>query len=142
MKKVTAAVVIIDREGNILAGHATGKPSYTGYDFPKGCVEDGEDHITTAIRELKEETGLVVSPDSLIDAGIYPHNKEKDIHIFINRVNVLPNILDLKCTSYFDAPDGRRLPEMNWFKIISKSERHLFNKVLQNKFEIIDSFNK
>ena len=35
-----------------------------------------------------------------------------------------------------------KLPEMNGFKIISKSERGMFNKVLQNKFEIIDSFNK
>ena len=30
-QKVTAAVVIIDRDGNILAGHATGKPENTGY---------------------------------------------------------------------------------------------------------------
>lgn len=142
IKKVTAAIVIIDKNGNILGCHATGKPDYTGYDFPKGCVEPGESDITTAIRELKEETGLFVSESDLIDAGVHPHNKEKDIHLFIYRVNVLPNTTTLKCTSYFELPDGRKLPEMNGFKIISKSERDMFNKVLQNKFEIIDSFNK
>ena len=141
-QKVTAAVVIIDRDGNILAGHATGKPENTGYDFPKGCVEPGEEHIAAAIRELREETGLNVVESDLIDAGIYPHNKEKDIHIFIYRTNILPDPSSLVCTSYFETPSGKRLPEMNTFKIISKPERGLFNKVLQNKFDIIDSYNE
>lgn len=141
-QKVTAAIVIIDRDGNILAGHATGKPDYTGYDFPKGCVDEGETDIAAAIRELREETGLVVSESDLIDAGVHPHNKEKDIHLFIHKVNVLPDPSSLVCTSYFETPSGKRLPEMNSFKIISKSERGLFNKVLQNKFDIIDSYNE
>lgn len=141
-QKVTAAIVIIDRDGNILAGHGTGKPDYTGYDFPKGCVEPGEEHIAAAIRELKEETGLTISESDLIDAGVHPHNREKDIHLFICKVNVLPDPSSLVCTSYFETPDGKRLPEMNSFKIISKSERGLFNKVLQNKFDIIDSYNE
>ena len=42
MKKVTAAIVIIDKYGNILGCHATGKPKGMGYDFPKGLVEEGE----------------------------------------------------------------------------------------------------
>ncbi len=142
MKKTTAAVVIIDKDGNILAGHATGKPENTGYDFPKGCVEPGEEHIAAAIRELREETGLNVIETDLIDAGTYPHNREKNIHIFICKMNVLPNTATLKCTSYFETPDGKRLPEMNGFKIISKEERGMFNKVLQNKFDIIDSYNE
>jgi len=32
--------------------------SYDHWDFPKGLVEDGEIEIESAIRELKEETGL------------------------------------------------------------------------------------
>jgi len=139
---VTAAIVIIDKEGNILGCHGTGKPSNMGYDFPKGKVEEGETDAVAALRELREETGLVLNETDLIDAGVHPHNKEKDIHIFINRVNVLPNPSNLKCTSYFETKDGKMLPEMNGYKIISKEERGMFNKVLQNKFEIIDSFNK
>lgn len=142
MKKTTAAIVMIDGMGNILGCHGTSKPENTGYDFPKGCVDEGETDIAAAIRELREETSLVVSESDLIDAGIYPHNREKNIHIFICKMNVLPNTATLKCTSYFETPDGKRLPEMNGFKIISKEERGMFNKVLQNKFDIIDSFNK
>ena len=32
--------------------------AYNNWDFPKGLVEAGEDQLSTAKRELKEETGL------------------------------------------------------------------------------------
>lgn len=150
-KKVTAAIVMIDSEGNILACHGTGKPKDSGYDFPKGEVEEGETHKAAAVRELREETDIYLDDPTrksdwnetykLIDCGIYPHNKEKDIHIFLYKTNYFPNLSTLKCTSYFEAY-GKKIPEVDGYKVISRSERDMFNKVLQNKFDIIDSFNK
>ena len=79
-KKITAAVVIIDSEGNILGCHGTGKPAGRGYDFPKGCVEEDEADIAAAIRELREETDIYLDDSyRLIDAGVHPHNKKKNI---------------------------------------------------------------
>ncbi len=141
-KKITAAVVIIDSEGNILACHGTGKPKDSGYDFPKGCVEEKEADIAAAVRELREETDIYLDDSyRLIDAGIHPHNKEKNIHLFIYKTNHFPPLEQLKCSTYFERY-GKQFPEVDSYKIISKSERGMFNKVLQNKFEIIDSFNK
>lgn len=151
-KKVTSAIVMIDNEGNILACHGTGKPKDSGYDFPKGEVEEGETHKAAAVRELREETDIYLNDpgrkstwsevDKLIDCGIYPHNKEKDIHIFLYKTNYFPDLKSLKCTTFFETNSGKKYPEVDGYKIISKSERGMFNKVLQNKFDIIDSFNK
>lgn len=142
-KRVTAAVVIIDPEGNILGCHATGRKENEGYDFPKGMVEEGEDDLSAAVRELSEETGIFLGKDKakLIDLGVFPHNKEKDIHIFLFRVRIFPPMELLKCESYFEQ-NGRKLPEVDGFRIISRENRHMFNKVLHNKFNIIDRYNE
>ncbi|MBQ3416079.1 MAG: NUDIX hydrolase [Clostridia bacterium] len=143
-KKVTAAIVIIDEAGNILGCHGTGKPKESGYDFPKGEVEAEEADISAAVRELREETDIYFLDYDicrLIDAGVHPHNKEKDIHIFIYRTNYFPDLNTLKCSTFFERY-GKKFPEVDGYRIISKSERGMFNKVLQNKFDIIDSFNK
>ena len=151
-KKITAAVVIIDKDGNILGCHGTGKPKDSGYDFPKGCVEEGETDEFAAARELKEEANIYICDfekpifwnefDRLIDCGIHPHNKEKNIHIFLYKTNSFPDLSTLTCTTFFEGKNGKKYPEIDGYKIISKEERGMFNKVLQNKFDIIDSFNK
>lgn len=143
-KLVTAAIVMIDADGNILACHATGRKMDTGWDFPKGCVDEGEDDLQAAIRELREETDIhLLDYDRarIKDLGVFPHNREKDIHIFLYQTTWFPKLEELKCTSYFEL-DGKQIPEVNAFKIISKEERYLFNKVLHNKFEIIDKYNE
>lgn len=137
MKKITAAVVMIDINGSILACHGTGKPKDYGFDFPKGEVDEGETDIDAAIRELREETGYVLSKDDLVDIGVYPHNKKKDIHLFLCKMEELPNPEDLKCDSFFEL-NGRQIPEVDFYEIISRENRNKFNMVLQNKFEIID----
>ena len=139
-KMITCAVVIINKAGDILGCHGYGKAENTGYDFPKGCADVGETDIEAALRELKEETGLVLQQDQLIDCGVYKHNKEKYIHIFMHKTENMPCIENLVCTSYFEFK-GQSFPEINGFKIISKDNRKMFNNVLQNKFIVIDNFN-
>ena len=139
-QRVTAAIVIINSKGDILGCHATGKGHSTGFDFPKGLVEPGESHITAALRELYEETNLRLGESSLIDAGVHPHNKEKDIHIFIHKTEQMPDPAALVCNSFYEL-NGKQYPECDFFEIIQKSEREKFNRVLQNKFDIIDSIN-
>ena len=140
-KLMTCAVVIINKNGDILGCHGTGKPNGEGYDFPKGCADLGESDLQAALRELKEETGIIMSNEELIDCGVYKHNKEKNIHIFLCKTDTMPMIEKLKCSSYFNF-NGNQFPEIDYYEIIPKNKRDKFNKVLQDKFKIIDSFNK
>ena len=140
MKKITAAIVIINPRGDILGCHGTGKPHNMGFDFPKGFVEPDETDMEAALRELREETSLVLDDDQLIDCGVYPHNKEKNIHLFIHRTEIIPDPNNLVCQSFFILND-KEYPECDFFEIIPKEDRNKFNKVLWNKFEIIDKFN-
>lgn len=141
MKKITAGVVIINSKGDILGCHGTGKPRESGFDFPKGLVEENETDIQGALRELREETGLVLSESDLLDCGVHKHNKEKDIHIFLHRTDKMPLIWSLECNSFFSIGE-KQYPEVDFFEIITKGNRDKFNKVLWNKFEIIDEINE
>lgn len=151
-KKITCAVVMINRAGDILGCHGFGKDIDRDYDFPKGCAEEGESDKFAAARELAEETNIYLYDpttnngynlfDKMIDCGIHHHNKEKDIHIFLYKMIGFPDIDDLKCKSFFEDENGNSHPEMDGYMIIKKNERHKFMKVLQDKFDIIDKFNK
>ena len=48
------------------------------YKFPGGGIELGESHIDTLIRETKEETGLIIKYDSIIECG-FIHEIRKSI---------------------------------------------------------------
>ncbi|GAA2064538.1 NUDIX hydrolase [Catenulispora yoronensis] len=70
---LVAAIIVHDRAAAkvllIQRGpHAKFAPNH--WDLPVGKAEKGEAITTTAIRELKEETGLIVHPAELKVAGI------------------------------------------------------------------------
>lgn len=67
-----AAVAVLDPRGRLLmqerGDDALHDPGRWGY--PGGDLEDGEDFVTAAVRELAEETGLAVAPGRLESLGV------------------------------------------------------------------------
>ena len=55
----TNLVMVYDGAGNILVQDRK-DPSWPGICFPGGHVEPGESFVASAIREVKEETGLTI----------------------------------------------------------------------------------
>lgn len=58
---------IIEKDGRLAMIHSL---KYDYYKFPGGGIEGEEDHITTLIREVKEEAGLTVISSTIREYGM------------------------------------------------------------------------
>lgn len=72
--------MIEDDQGNVLVLNKVNN-SYTGITFPGGHIEKGESYADSMIREVREETGLVIEQPMLM--GIYHWEKDEAEHIVL-----------------------------------------------------------
>lgn len=92
------------------------------WDFPKGNPEPGESHLHTAIRELEEETGLVLDSNvPMIDLGQHPYQNHRDLHMFYV---FLPSIdtKTMTCKSMVLFEGKPVFPEMDAFVVFPKEK--------------------
>lgn len=68
--ELSAGIAIIQK-GAILLGHPKGQKWYGTYSIPKGHVEEGEDLLEAAIRETKEEVGILVDMEDFVSLEPY-----------------------------------------------------------------------
>ena len=74
--ELTNMCMICDGKGNVLVQNKKNHPTWHGWNFPGGHVEKGEYVTPSVIREMKEETGLIVENPQL--CGIKEFHKMKD----------------------------------------------------------------
>jgi 8-oxo-dGTP pyrophosphatase MutT (NUDIX family) len=138
LKLISAALLLTN--GYVFLGcHSTGNKFY---DLPKGQIDEGETAIDTCIRETKEETGLLISENNLVDIGIFSYTKQKDLHIFIYQTDNLPDIEQMDCTSFFTHPYTKKpTKEVDGYlyisfdekeKYVTKSMNSVLDKVKEN----------
>ena len=65
---------IVIRDGKVLMVHSR---KYDYYKFPGGGIEAGECRIEALCREVREETGFAVLPNSIREYGMV-HRRERD----------------------------------------------------------------
>ena len=66
---------IIIRNGKVAMVHSL---QYDYYKFPGGGMEPGENQVETLIREVREESGLQVLPESVREYGLVPRKEKSD----------------------------------------------------------------
>ncbi len=97
-----AAVAVVDVFGRLLmqerGSDALHDPDTWGY--PGGDLENGEDFVSAAVRELEEETSLVVDPASLTSLGTHRFRSDScgeadEFELFAVRLDVADD--DLVC---------------------------------------------
>ena len=117
-RQTSCGVIVTDGQ-RILLGHATRSPRW---DIPKGAAERDENFVAAAVRELREETGLVALPDELVALGVHPYLRGKDLALFAWELGQLPDPKSLTCASHFALSDGTLLPEFDRFGLFPWDE--------------------
>ncbi|WP_025562831.1 NUDIX hydrolase [Psychromonas sp. SP041] len=117
-KKLSCGIVFVNSKSQVLMLHPMDQRHW---DIPKGTKNTEETESEAAIRETREETGIVVDPSALLDLSWFEYNKYKDLWLFITK---MPDIeLDqLYCTSFFTNEDGKEGPEADSFELVDLSE--------------------
>jgi ADP-ribose pyrophosphatase YjhB (NUDIX family) len=122
---LTAGVAII-YNNKILLVHPTNGSWKTGScGIPKGRLEPGEDPIHGALRELREETGIVLAPSQLnplMESIEFDGNKKKKVlYYFLCEIQ---DLSEIGLISERVPKDQLQLEEVDWAKFVSPKEAY------------------
>ena len=79
MTKATSCGGVVIFRGKILLLYKNYRNKYEGWVLPKGTVESGEEFKETALREVKEETGVDASIVKYVGKSQYSFNTSQDV---------------------------------------------------------------
>ena len=71
-ENVELTVLCLIQDGNRILLQNRVKEDWKGYTFPGGHVEPGESFVDAVIREMKEETGLIITNPRLVGVKQFP----------------------------------------------------------------------
>ncbi|HOO79735.1 MAG TPA: NUDIX hydrolase [Lachnospiraceae bacterium] len=92
IEAVSCGGVVIFR-GKILLLYKNYRNRYEGWVLPKGTVEKGEEYPDTALREVKEESGVKASIMKYVGKSEYTFNVpddtvEKEVHWYLMKTDI------------------------------------------------------
>ena len=88
MIEATSCGGVVIFRGKVLLLYKNYKNKYEGWVLPKGTVEYGEQHEETAVREVREETGVIAHIVKYVGTSRYTFNTPqntvlKDVHWYL-----------------------------------------------------------
>jgi putative (di)nucleoside polyphosphate hydrolase len=118
---VSCGTLVLNPDGRLLLCHVTGTAAW---DIPKGMQDPGETTLEAAMRELREEAGIVFDAGRFQDLGQFDYRRDKRLHLYRVEAGVeLGDLSQLACTSYFPHhATGAPTPEMDGFRWAGRNE--------------------
>lgn len=147
MNELRAALVVYTPNDDVLVCHPLGfKKSPGQYDLPKGHVENNESLKAAAVRECREETGLLFSESDLSDHFIKFNYIGDELIVFFLKKPVNIDKDKLRCLSKItnDCPQKWKvgLPEINGYYLVNYHSLSdwLFSSYSDEFFDFVESF--
>lgn len=129
MIKATSCGGVVIFRGKILVLYKNIRNKYEGWVLPKGTVEAGEEYKETALREVREESGVSASVIKYIGKSQYTFSApedivEKDVHWYL-----------MMADSYYSKPQREEyFQDSGYYKYIEAY--HLLN--FSNEKQILE----
>lgn len=123
-KETSAGFIIRGKDGRYLLGKATKHADPFCWSVFKGSQENNEELINTAIRELKEETGIDIAVDERLNRNISTnyiysyHLRHKDVYLFLLQdVEGALDNFNFKCSSFWGENNLPEIEDWQWFTL-------------------------
>jgi ADP-ribose pyrophosphatase YjhB (NUDIX family) len=128
--KRSAGVVIVLKNDKVLLCHPSNSRWFGTYSFPKGGIEEGESIIDAAIRELREETSVIINKSQIsnIESPIVINylnkkgTKYKSISLYTVYIN---DISEIGLESEVISKEKLQIEEIDWAGFLDKEEANL-----------------
>ncbi|CAN7396064.1 NUDIX domain-containing protein [Massilia sp. LjRoot122] len=118
---VSCGTLVVNPRRELLLCHVTHTPKW---DIPKGMRDPGETELEAAMRELREETGLVFEAASFRELGPFGYRRDKRLHLFMAEPGPgLDSLAHLHCSTTFPHHvTGVPTPEMDGYRWAARTD--------------------
>ncbi|SHG74026.1 NUDIX hydrolase [Massilia sp. CF038] len=118
---LSCGTLVVGPGGQLLLCHVT---DTAHWDIPKGMQDAGESTLQAAMRELREEAGIVFEASQFVDLGSFDYRRDKRLHLYLVRAgDALGDLSQLSCSSFFPHPQtGLPRPETDGFRWAAREE--------------------
>lgn len=108
-------VWLFNPNGQVLMGLRLSKHGFNTWSAPGGKPEAGESLIDTAIRETREETGIILKPHMLkfiaFTEDFFPDSHYLTIHYRVDNVSDIPMVMEPAKCAHWHWFDKNKLPK-------------------------------